>query len=97
MKRVVAIGFVAGLGLLAACEEKKPEATPATGSASAAVTASAAPSAALSASAAPVATAAGETEDDVADEEDFGEEASKAIDDKNFESELDKLEKEIGK
>jgi len=99
VKRVVLLGLVGGLGLIAACDEKKTEGTPTVASASAAVTASAAPSAsaAASASAAPVASAAGETEEDVADEEDFGEEASASIDDKNFESELDKLEKEIGK
>lgn len=106
MKRVLLCGLLLALGTaataaLVGCDDKKKDATPTTGSASAAVTASAAPSAsaATTASAAPVASApaAGESEEDVADEEDFGEEVSKSIDDKNFESELEKLEKEIGK
>ncbi len=93
MKTLTILLVLAGL---VACEKKDEHGTTPTGSTSAAVTASAAPSA----SAAPTASAAATTtavDEEVADEEDYAEQVSKSIDEKNYESELDKLEKEIGK
>lgn len=92
----------AALACFAGCDDKKKTES-GTDASSAALSASAAPSAsaAASASAAPAASAsaaaAAADEDEGEDEEDYAQEVSKSIDDKNYESELDKLEKEIGK
>ncbi len=91
-----------GLGALlalSACEDKKTD-TGAAASASAAVSvaasasASAAPSA--SASAAPTATAAADP-NAVPSHTDEAQKAAREIDKANYKSELDKLDKEIGK
>ncbi|MBS2019994.1 MAG: hypothetical protein JST00_44440 [Deltaproteobacteria bacterium] len=102
---IPAIAFLLSAGLLATfvgCDDKKPEGS--SGTPSASVSASAAPAtASASASAAPSASAsaapaAADDDDKAAEvEEDFEDEASTTITEKNFEAELDKLEKEIAK
>lgn len=100
MKRAGLFLLVAALGgaaLTVACEDKPKKDPAPVASTTAAVSASA--TAAASASAAPSASAsaAAATDDDaeLASEEDFADEAEGSIDEKNFESELDKIEKEI--
>jgi hypothetical protein len=89
MTRFIAIALIAVP--LAACEKKdepKPQAN--------APVATAAPAATTAAAATEPASATAEESGEIPTEQDFEEEAEQKITAENLESELDKLEKEIG-
>lgn len=99
MKKLTILGIaaLATLAVLAGCDKKPEETTTPTPSAT--TSASAAPQAtaavADAAAATAVTTTAVDPDDDIADEEDYGSEVDATITEANFESELDKLEKEL--
>ncbi len=103
MKRYIPIVLLlgaGGAGFVFGCDDKAKKDPAPVGSASAAVSAATTASASAATSASASASAAAADDDDpdlVTGEEDMEDDATTAIDDKNFESELDKLEKDIGK
>ena len=97
MKKIAILAAALTLGALATgCGDDKKDATPPAQSGAAAATQKASAMPAAANSAAPATTAAVASNDDIPSEADFEDEAEKDITADNVDSDLDKLEKEIG-